>query len=554
MTNAAILFEPESYVLASPTLMGRQAAGNGFLRAAVAGRGQQAMVVYAPQRAAAEVFGQLVHQLDAGAPVHWLAADRLDKLAEIGTLYLPGPALDVAARLRLRCGAGAYSLVGVTHTTASHQAMDAIVGMLAAPVMPWDALICTSNAVLSTVQVLLQAELEHLRWRFGADLKLTLPQLPVIPLGVHCADFEFSAAERAAARASLGIGDDEVLALYVGRLSFHAKAHPHAMYAGLQQVAARSGKSIALMQCGWFSNPAIEDSFHDGAAQFCPDVRALYSDGRDAAVRRRCWAAADIFISLSDNIQETFGLTPIEAMAAGIPVLVADWDGYKDTVREGIDGFRIASWMAPPGLGASLALAHEAQVDSYDYYCGLSCQSVALDSQMLVQRLDSLVGDAALRRRMGAAGKARARQIYDWSVVYGQYQDLWADLGERRRAGAADAEQRAMLQRAPRCDPARLDPFHAFAHYPSALLGPDTQVTLLAHATLGAYETLAGHSLFNYANRILPGIALVQRLFAALAGGTHSARALAALLEADLAAMLLALSVLAKMGLVHFHR
>ena len=66
----------------------------------------------------------------------------------------------------------------------------------------------------------------------------------------------------------------------------------------------------------------------------------------------------DIFCSLSDNIQETFGITPIEAMSAGLPVVVSDWDGYRDTVRDGIDGFRVPTQMPPPGYGDELALRH----------------------------------------------------------------------------------------------------------------------------------------------------------------------------------------------------
>lgn len=51
-------------------------------------------------------------------------------LRNIDTLYLPGPGLDTAARLRLRAGVASYSLVGVTHTTAPHSAMDSITGLL----------------------------------------------------------------------------------------------------------------------------------------------------------------------------------------------------------------------------------------------------------------------------------------------------------------------------------------------------------------------------------------------------------------------------------------
>lgn len=554
MTNAAILFEPDGYVLSGPKLMGRQAAGNAFLRAAVVGRGDAPLYAYTPHWRSAEVFDQLVRGLDPAAKTGWVPSDRLDLLSQIGTLYLPGPGLDVAARLRLRAGLGAYSLVGVTHTTASHGAMDAIVGLLSAPVMPWDALICTSTSVGNTVQMLLEAELEYLRWRFGAAIKVTLPQLPIIPLGVHCADFVFSAEERVSARQGLSIAEDEIVVLFVGRLSFHAKAHPHVMYAGLQAVTERSGRKITLLQCGWFDNNAIDKSFTEGAAQFCPGVRALFADGRDADVRRQSWAVADIFVSLADNIQETFGLVPIEAMAAGIPVVVTDWDGYKDTVRDGVDGFRIPTWMPPPNLGDAFAQAHEARIDNYDFYCGLTCQTVAVDGQILVDRLSDLVSNPALRKQLGNAGQTRAREAYDWAVVYRQYQNLWEQLGELRRSAVSDPAQFAFLQAAPARAPSRLDPYHIFMHYPTALIQSRTQVLAAPDANRAAYERLAGHGLFNYAGRVLPSSEVVERLLLALAANVSSVEGLAQCIGKDLGTTMLAVSVLAKMGLVRLIR
>ena len=62
---------------------------------------------------------------------------------------------------------------------------------------------------------------------------------------------------------------------------------------------------------------------------------------KDITDRPELYNAADVFTSPIDNLQETFGLTPLEAMSCGVPQVVSDWDGYKDTVEDGITGFRI---------------------------------------------------------------------------------------------------------------------------------------------------------------------------------------------------------------------
>ena len=80
--------------------------------------------------------------------------------------------------------------------------------------------------------------------------------------------------------------------------------------------------------------------FREEARHFCPSVRLVVVDGADFRRYRYAWAAADIFTSLSDNFQETFGITPIEAMSAGLPSVVSDWNGYREGVRDGVDGFR----------------------------------------------------------------------------------------------------------------------------------------------------------------------------------------------------------------------
>lgn len=41
-------------------------------------------------------------------------------------------------------------------------------------------------------------------------------------------------------------------------------------------------------------------------------------------------------------------------MAAGLPVVVSDWDGHRDTVVDGENGFRIPTYALPAGSGGLL--------------------------------------------------------------------------------------------------------------------------------------------------------------------------------------------------------
>jgi glycosyltransferase involved in cell wall biosynthesis len=548
-TDAVIRFEPDGYDLNRPWLLGRQSAGHSFLRAAVQGRGEGPVYGYTPHKASAQMFDQMVRGFDASAQPEWIAGEQIDRITQTrGVLYLADPTLTDFARVRLRAGPARYSLCGVTHTLATAITQRAVAELLSEAVMPWDALICTSTAALKSVETTLEAQTDFLRWRFGADVRLRPPQLPVIPLGVHCDDFDFAEDEKPTARRALGVADDEVAALYVGRLVFTGKAHPFPVFQGLQTAAERSGKKLVLILCGRSPNESMEQAYLAGAAQYAPDVRIVSVDSRDDAARRGAWAAGDIFISLADGIQETFGLTPVEAMAAGLPAVVSDYNGYRDTVRDGIDGFRIATWAPGPGrAGETYALRQELNLLSYDRYCWVTSAATSVDIQQLVDHLIALVEQPDLRRRMGQAGRARARETFDWAHVYRQYQALWADLNARRLASAHNPDEMAWMTAAPRSPPARLDPFLTFGHYPTNQVGPETRVALAPGVTLETYRERLGGVLFPDAS---VSEAVVLPIWAELEKGAAAVAALAPAANLSPAWAIIVIGVLAKMGLV----
>lgn len=456
----------DGYRLDGPKLMGRQAAGNGFLtgfaRHAVID-GFWTLIKSAPS---AESFKQFVSPLRPDLPVHVVGPHRCGALANPGCLYIPAPGLREFAWSRIHFGDRAWSLCGVIHTLASAGAMDDITGLLVAPVRHWDALVCTSEAGKQVVASLLDSQREYLSWRLGAT-RIETPQLPVIPLGVDCEAFARTEGSRGGARQHFGIAEHDVVVLFFGRLSFHAKAHPLAMYQALGRAAG--ARSVVLIEAGQFPNEKTREAFDQARGAACPQVRLVRVNGKDFDACGKAWAAADIFCSLSDNIQETFGLTPIEAMAAGLPVVVSHWDGYKDTIRHGVDGFCVPTAMPAPGLGGDLAFRYACEADSYDRYIGHVSQFSAVDVDAAAAAFAQLFANRDLCRRMGESGRQHTREVLDWRQIIPRYQELWSELAARRAAATAETE-------APRRWPARPDPFTLFASYPTLPVTPNVRL------------------------------------------------------------------------------
>ncbi len=545
--QAAIVFAAANFDLSGP-IYGRHAASHGFLAGYLRHGGARAYRCAATSAAEIAAFRRFAADAAPGAGADGVLLSEIGTLAEIGTLLRPGPDIGQLAWLRRGAGQRTVSLVGVTHTLSELRAAEAIGGLLTAPVQAWDALICTSQASRAAVLRLLDDHADYLAGLFGAPVAPRL-QLPVIPLGVDSQAFAppDPAAVRARERARLALADDEVALLYVGRLDPLEKANPLPMYLAAARAAERTGRRLRLIECGWAPSAAVEAAFIEAAAAVAPGVPRQVLDGRRAE-SRAAWFAADIFLSCADNVQESFGLTPVEAMAAGLPAVVSDWDGYRDSVRDGLDGIRVPTSAPPPGLGEPLALLHAAACLGHDGFCGAASQATAVDVDALTSALVRLIEAPDLRRRMGETGRRRARETFDWRVIVGRYQDLWAELAERRRS----APEAAPLApgRPPR--PLAMDPYRQFDHFPSRILDADCVLALAPDAAGRAAELRRLAVAAPMPGLLLDGAAFDRLLDLAAGGPAPIGRLLAALPPADRHAGWLTLGWLAKMGLARW--
>jgi hypothetical protein len=173
------------------------------------------------------------------------------------------------------------------------------------------------------------------------------------------------------------------------------------------------------------------------------------------------YAAADIFLSLSDNLQETFGIAIIEAMAAGLPVVASDINGYKELIDNERTGFKIPTCWTDQFQCAELA-----EIMNFDTMQLMLAQCMVVDTEELFTRLHSLIEDASLRESIGSRARAVVQERYRWSYIIQQYEALWDSLF--RQSG----EYKGMVQQSenPFCN----NYLALFSHYPTTRIQPDT--------------------------------------------------------------------------------
>jgi glycosyltransferase involved in cell wall biosynthesis len=269
-----------------------------------------------------------------------------------------------------------------------------------------DACIASSEAAAKVIRDIVHCEVPD--W-LGDVLVTDLPATGRPP----------NAEERALARSALGLAPTTICLLSVGRLSPHDKASLEPLIWAFGKLQ-NNRKDVVLIIAG-------EDR-HDYAREVTR-LSHLYSTAEKVKVLtnladdevRTCHAAADVFVSLYDSQQESFGIAVAEALRRGLPSVVSSYSGISELVQNGQTGFLVPTeTMIFDGLS-------ELWKDylPWDEEHLRQSQLVSVDRYVLLKRLQLLASNATLRSTMSSAAANDGERRFSSRSVATNLEAIW---------------------------------------------------------------------------------------------------------------------------------
>ena len=236
---------------------------------------------------------------------------------------------------------------------------------------------------------------EPMRRELMAVFGIPGDKLRVIPNGVAAQHFVNASCGTVG---NMGFSPDDEIIVFVGRL-VHEKGVQVLLEAMPQVLATHPRAVLALIGTGPHEQHLRQLAGDLGVAG---SVRMLgfVSD----SVRNGLYGAAKV--AVVPSLYEPFGITALEAMAAGTPLIASDTGGLSEIVRHGKNGI-----ITPAG-----------------------------NPQELASNIVALLGDEQLRHQLARAGSDDVRRLYDWRAICKNTISVYSEVLREANADTADLE------------------------------------------------------------------------------------------------------------------
>lgn len=332
---------------------------------------------------------------------------------EIDVLHREDPKIDGLMQiLRINDKQNKVVCSGVTHSLNNGEDFQHFTNMLLLEPNNKNIITCTSLSAKKVLQKLFDS-IETMYPRLHSVAK---PELKIIPLGIDQSfyqsfnDFDY-----------LNKISDEVHITYLGRINALVKCDLRPFIQVFSKLTNKYSQVKVTLAGGVNANQINEETLllnEIEKYQLKNKVRILKNISH--ADKINLLKTSDIFFSPVDNFQETFGLSIIEAMCAGIPIVCSDWGGYKDLIDDKENGFLIKTTCFPlPEVDAHF-------VPSFNYVPFDYSQRTVVDLQDTYEKLEKLIVDKNLRLNFSENLKRKAKN-YFWPKVIEQYENMWQE-------------------------------------------------------------------------------------------------------------------------------
>lgn len=442
---------------------GLRRANDGFLKAIIRYSKFKEIHVFAPQALLSELkldWNCFLQNYGSDKSIHFLPAHELNKYfskIRYQVFHHSDPWIGHLAALRDSYCLKPFPITGRAHNLSTDSNMSNTRDLLLSPLKSCDAILCSSSAQKKVMIRLLSSASSSISVHIGAAIPYK-GSVVKLPLGIEL-DECFSGSKEEA-RELLNIKTDQFVILTLGRVSPSYKMDLNPVLLVINDLVEGYGhRNIVWVIAG--AGDAASSSVQyllkqaynlnlEGSIRFELDI--------DDERKNQWLSACDMVLSLSDNIQESFGLVPLEAMVNGKAIVLSDWNGYSELVEDGISGCLIDTvstdldHLARP-LGTLLT----------DHAHLLQSQGTAVDLSKCSETIHQLIQSPQRLLSIGEQGRQRVVQNYQWESVIDDYHKLVDQLNK-------EADQISRLNNRP----VGLPYHQIFEHYPSHQLEENT--------------------------------------------------------------------------------
>lgn len=405
--------------------------------------------------------------------------------------FLPG-----LIHLRNAHAKSLFPVTGLTHSLNIKQASFHALKVCTAPVLPFDSIICTSNCGKKVMQNLFATTTSNFPQAGGGYLG----RMDVIPLGID--DDHRTFPDRRQSREALGIDDDSFLILSLGRLASDNKMDFAPFLAAIKRFANRNkDKKVVFILAGGADNTEqklITELLRENQLENITKLYINFEDSKKAMM----YSAADVYAAPIDNLQETFGLSVVEAMAHECATVISDFNGYSELVDHNVNGIKIPTYWSDTVSD----FEDISEIMNFSTYQLLLSQSVAVDFDKFSDALQQLLDDPDKCTTLGKAARKKVEENYFWSDVIRRYCDLWNDLSAKAKDTSIKIEKTN--------NPWSIDYCSVFSHYPSNTVSADSKISLSEYGA----EVLVGGRIPQAYSDIAAAVILPQLVAIGLKG------------------------------------